>query len=108
MAFCEADRDVLRIAVQCPDQNEPILVGLNSLPFGAIGSVAGFLRVSFAVWWVGLFGLGMAWNAYFDDFSTLTRPELENSTNWAVTPLLDLIGLQFAWFDPGPLGHCKM
>ena len=94
------DRKALRIAVQKPGQEEPILVGLNSLPFGAIGSVAGFLRISFAVWWIGLFGLGLAWTAYFDDFSTLTRPELENSTNWAVTSLFDLIGLEFAREGP--------
>ena len=81
-------------------QDRPTLVGLNSLPFGAIGSVTGFLRVSFAVWWIGLFGLGVAWSAYFDDFSIITRPELESSTNWAVTSLFDLIGLEFAREGP--------
>ena len=27
-----------------------------NMPFGAIGSVAGFLRISFAIWWIGTFG----------------------------------------------------
>ena len=70
------DRDLLRIAVNKPGAAEPILLGLNALPFGAIGSVAGFLRISFAIWWIGVFGMGIAWSAYFDDYSSLTRPEL--------------------------------
>ena len=98
--LCEEDRKILRIAVRKPGENTPTLVGLNALPFGAIGSVAGFLRISFAIWWIGLFGLGLAWSAYFDDYSVLTRPELERNTNWAVTALLDLLGLRYA--DTGP------
>ena len=58
--MCEEDRDLLRIAVNKPGSDEPVLLGLNSLPFGAVGSVAGFLRVSFAIWWIGLFGLCIA------------------------------------------------
>ena len=94
------DRDLLRIAVNRPGTEKPILIGLNSLPFGAIGSVAGFLRISFAVWWIGVHGLGIAWSAYFDDYSALTRPELEASTNWAVTSLFELIGLAYAKEGP--------
>ena len=94
--LCSRDRDLLRIAVNRPGRAEPVLVGLNALPFGAIGSVAGFLRISFAVWWVGVHGLGIAWSAYFDDYSALTRPELESSTHLAVTSLFELIGLQYA------------
>ena len=98
--LCPADRDILRIAVRKPGQEEPVLVGLNALPFGAIGSVAGFLRISFAIWWIGTFGLRLTWSAYFDDFSVLTRTELEGNTNWAVTTLFDLIGLRFAGDGP--------
>ena len=98
--LCSQDRDKLRIAVNRPGSTSPTLVGLNALPFGAIGSVAGFLRVSFAVWWIGIFGLGLAWTSYFDDFSVVTRPELENNTNWAVTALFELIGLQYAKEGP--------
>ena len=75
-------------------------MGLNALPFGAIGSVAGFLRISFAIWWIGVFGLGIAWSAYFDDYSTITRPELEASTHWAVTTLFELVGLLYAKEGP--------
>ena len=98
--LCERDRKVLRIAVRKPGKTTPTLVGLNALPFGAIGSVAGFLRISFAIWWIGIFGLGLAWSAYFDDYSVLTRPELESNTTWAVAALFNLLGLQFA--ETGP------
>ena len=98
--LCEADRELLRIAVNKPGDPNPVLLGLNALPFGAVGSVAGFLRISFAVWWIGVFGLGIAWTAYFDDYSTLTRPELEASTNWSVKMLFELIGLTYAQDGP--------
>ena len=98
--LCEADRELLRIAVNKPGDPNPVLLGLNALPFGAVGSVAGFLRISFAVWWIGVFGLGIAWTAYFDDYSTLTRPELEANTNWSVKMLFELIGLTYAQDGP--------
>jgi len=37
------DRELLRIAVTDPAREAPVLVGLNALPFGGVGSVAGFL-----------------------------------------------------------------
>jgi hypothetical protein len=55
-------------------QAQHFLLELNALRFGAIGSVAGFFRIPFAVWWIGVFGLGIACTAYFDDSSTLARP----------------------------------
>ena len=83
------DRDLLRIAVNKPGTEKPVLIGLKALPFGAIGSVAGFLRISLAVWWIGVHGLGIAGSAYFDGYSALTRPELEASTHWSVTSCLN-------------------
>ena len=98
--LCNFDRDLLRIAVQKPGCKVPTLVGLNSLPFGAVGSVAGFLRISFAIWWIGTFGLRLAWSAYFDDFSTLTRVELKRNADWAICSLFELIGLEYARDGP--------
>ena len=39
---------------------------------------------------------GRSWTGYFDDFSTLSRPELQNNTAWAVDSLFGLIGLDYA------------
>jgi hypothetical protein len=98
--LCSHDRDFVRIAVNKPRVQDPVLLGLNALPFGAIGSVAGFLRISFAIWWIGVFGLGVAWSAYFDDYSSLTRPELASNTHWAIATLFELVGLQYAKDGP--------
>ena len=40
------DRAILRLAVNQPDHESPVLFGVNALPFGAVGSVSAFLRVS--------------------------------------------------------------
>ena len=85
--------DLIRIATVDPNKGKPILCGLNALPFGGVGSVAGFLRVSLATWFVGIAGLKLCWTGYFDDFSTLARPELQNNTAWAVDSLFGLLGL---------------
>lgn len=58
--MCERDWNLLRIADNKPGEVDPVLVGLNALPFDAIGSVAEFLKISFAIWWIGVFGLGRA------------------------------------------------
>ena len=94
-AISEETRRLLRIIVNRPD-NVPLLVGLNSLPFGAVASVGAFLRISMALWWIGLRGMGICWTAYFDDFSVVTRPELEQNTSWAVQSLFRLLGIIFA------------
>ena len=51
-AASEGDRDTLRMGVNVPGQEAHAVIGFNSLPFGAVGSVAGFLRVSQALWYV--------------------------------------------------------
>lgn len=94
--LCQPDRELIRIAVVDPTTGKPALFGLNSLPFGGVGSVAGFLRVSMATWFTGVVGMGLCWTGYFDDFSTLSRPELRNNTTWAVDSLFNLLGLDYA------------
>lgn len=77
------DRNLLRLAVNCPGLPNAKLMGANVLPFGAVGSVSGFLRVSTAVWFIGLRGLSVYWGAFYDDFSVVARTSLENSSAWA-------------------------
>ncbi len=43
--ICKEDRDLARIMVFDTDRKEPTTCGLNALPFGAVGSVAGFSYV---------------------------------------------------------------
>eukprot|EP00435_Cladocopium_sp_Y103_P041856 s106_g11.t1 len=90
------DRSVLRMAVRDPSCERPKLIGFNALPFGAVGSVAGFLRISMAVWYIGLVALQICWTAFYDDFSVLSRKELLSNTSWCVETLFTMLGLKYA------------
>ena len=48
------DREVIRLEVRKSDSGQVSLFGVNSLPFGASGSVGGFLRVSLTIGFLGL------------------------------------------------------
>ena len=84
------------MAAQSPESLTPRLIGFNALPFGAVGSVAGFLRVSLAVWYIGMAALKLCWSAFYDDFNVLSRRELLSSTSWSVEMLFQLLGLKYA------------
>ena len=90
-----ADRDILRIAVCRPGHSQPVFFGLNALPFGAVGSVAGFVRISHALWFIGASALGLCWTAFYDDFSVLSREDLLHSTSTACELLFRLLGIDF-------------
>ena len=66
-----SDRRHLRIAILEPGGG-PRLFGMNSLPFGATGSVAGFLRVSAALFYILTVGFRVWCSAFFDDFPTVS------------------------------------
>ncbi len=90
------DRDILRIAVNQPGESIPAMFGVNALPFGAVGSVSGFLRISHSLWYIGTAGLGLCWTAFYDDFSVLTRSELLHSTTMSCELLFKLLGVDYA------------
>ena len=72
------------------------MYGLNSLPFGATGSVAGFLRVSTALFHILTLGLGIWTGTFFDDFPVISRSDIATSTEQHVALLLDLLGMRFS------------
>ena len=90
------DRAILRLAVNQPDHESPVLFGVNALPFGAVGSVSAFLRVSLSIWFIGLKGLGLFWTAFYDDFSVVSRSELVSSAAHSCEMLFKLLGVSFA------------
>ena len=65
---CVADRNLLRIGVNEPGVEEPHIMGINVLPFGAFGSVAAFLRISVAIWCVGLKCLSLSKEVWMRNF----------------------------------------
>ena len=91
---CKADRSLLRIAFWNPDLHKVQFLGLNALPFGAIGSVNSFLRVSMAIWYIGLRGLRLCWTAFFDDYTLLSKQTCSSSA--AAESLFSLLGVDFA------------
>ena len=90
------DRDTLRMGVNVPGRDAPAVIGFNSLPFGAVGSVAGFLRTAHAVWHIGFHLLGLLWSSFYDDFTVISRDVLEKNTSWACESLFDLLGFVYA------------
>ena len=91
-----ADRNLLRILTLNPESGESVLLGTNSLPFGATGSVNAFLRVSLAIWFIGVRALGLCWTAFFDDYTLLSRKCLARSSGSSAELLFDLLGVEFA------------
>ena len=92
-----ADREFVRLAVNRPGCDKPQLLGLNALPFGSVSSVSAFLRVSHALWRIGIgIVLGkVLWTAYFDDFTNVCRSVLQSNTAWVIECIFDLLGVSF-------------
>ncbi|CAL1162087.1 unnamed protein product, partial [Cladocopium goreaui] len=99
-----AGRKHPRMAVRSPMDGAVSMMGFNASPFGAVGSMAGFLRVSLAVWLIGLVvlraALQLCWTVLPDDHIVLGREELPNIPSYipprSFVTLLDLLGLTFA------------
>ena len=89
-----SDRDFIRLAE--PGRKACAIYGVNALPFGATGSVSGFLRVSTALFHIITFGLGAWAGTFFDDFPISCRGDIVHQTEQHVSLLLDLLGMKFA------------
>ena len=90
------DAELARVLVLDTDNLRPCLLGMRTLPFGAVGSVGGFLRVSYALWFIGMASLELAWTAFYDDYTLITSKALQNSTEMAASNLFDLLGIVYA------------
>ena len=84
----EESRDMLRFAVDDAQGGRPHYFGMNTLPFGAVASVAFFLRLSLSIWFIGFVALRLLWTTFYDDFSLVSAWHLENSASWAAESLL--------------------
>ena len=90
------DRERVRICVKDVGEGVAKVYKINALPFGASGSVAGFLRISAALACIGQVCLGFWWSSFFDDFPTLTASSLADQCKAQVHLLFDLLGIDFA------------
>lgn len=73
-----------------------MLLGVNALPFGATGSVSSFLRVSMALWYIGVVGLNLAWTVFFDDYTLIAGDKVAENSGKAAEALFDLFGFEYA------------
>ena len=94
--IAQQDRSLLRIAVWDPNSSKVRLLGLNALPFGAVGSVGSFLRIAMAVWYIGICGLRLCWTSFFDDFTLLSKKTCATSASIAAEGLFSMLGIDFA------------
>ena len=102
------DRDLIRLAVNRPNHEAPELLGLNALPFGSVASVSAFLRVSHAIWKIGIVLARVLWTSYFDDFTNVCRAILKSNTAWAIESLFDLLGVVFDKSGKKALEHATV
>ena len=90
------DRERVRICVKDVDEMKAKVFRISALPFGASGSVAGFLRISAALACIGQVCLGFWWSSFFDDFPTITTASLADQCRAQVHLRFDLLGIDFA------------
>ena len=94
--ICSSDRERIRVATRHPTTSELVLLMVNALPFGATGSVSGFLRVSMFLWFLGMMGARLAWTCFYDDYTMVSRSDCANNAEWAAACLFDLLGIIYA------------
>ena len=92
----ESERDFGHIAVFCPEDGEAKVFRTVALPFGSIQSVYAFLRLSSAIWHIGVCHLDVAWTSFFDDFLVYSDAPLASHTEKTVEMLFDLLGWKIA------------
>jgi len=84
------------VAVYNPKKAKAEVFQLLAAPFGATRSVYSFLRLSNAIWYIGVKALNLIWSCFFDDYVVFARDEHVNNTNQAVSLLFKLLGWRFA------------
>lgn len=79
-----AEASLSFVAVYNPKLGKAELFQLLAAPFGATRSVYSFLRVSNAIWYIGVKALNIIWSCFFDDCVSFCREEHISNTNMTV------------------------
>jgi len=96
LAIAEKSLSFAFVAVYNPRFGKAELFQLLAAPFGATRSVYSFLRVSNAIWYIGVKALNIIWSCFFDDYVSFCREEHISNTNMSVSLLFKLLGWKFA------------
>ena len=96
LAIAKSSLSFAFVAVYNPRSGKAELFQLLAAPFGATRSVYSFLRISNAIWFIGVKALNIIWSCFFDDYVSFCREEHVNSTSMSVCLLFKLLGWKFA------------
>ena len=96
LAIAKSSLSCAFVAVYNPRSGKAELFQLLAAPFGATRSVYSFLRVSNAIWYIGVKALSIIWSCFFDDYVSFCRDEHVSNTRMTVCLLFRLLGWKFA------------
>ena len=80
------------VAVWNPEAGRPQVFQMDSMPFGATGSVAAFLRISQALKVLGTAGPAVIWTSFYDDFICVCKRGDEQAVDRVVRFLFSSLG----------------
>ena len=87
--------ELLKIAVKKPCGTYE-LFKVGALPFGAVGSVTAFLRVSNCLAFIASQALQLVLTAFFDDFTVVCSEGEEENPTFCMETLFRMLGIWFA------------
>ena len=90
------DLPFAKVAVYSPEHRRPVVLALQALPFGATGSVHGFIRCSLALWWVLVKFLVIPSTHFYDDFTSVTLRQDAENVKGAFQLLMSILGWDLA------------
>ena len=95
--FGVSPEEAQRLKIALRDQNQTVkFFDVLALPFGATGSVVGFLRVAASLAFIGTKGLLLCWSSFFDDFTAVSPSKFADNTQFYIEALFKLLGFDYA------------
>ena len=96
LAIRPQDLSLARVAVWNSETQEPALLQMYALPFGASASVWSFIRVALALWAIGVQVLRFPWTDFYDDFTVVTVQDDVRNLQAAIFLFFQLLGWNVA------------
>jgi hypothetical protein len=84
------------ISVWSPDDAEPRLLGMDSMPFGATGSVGAIRRLSQALKCLGISQAALVWSSFYDDFVCVCPPDAAIQVDRMIRLFFQALGWQLS------------
>ena len=96
VGLSQAGRSMAFIQVYNPETQQLSYFQSAVLPFGAVRSVHSFLRLSRALWWLGVVGCALLWTSFYDDFICYSPAQLARSAEQTIDALFKMTGWLYA------------